>query len=111
MIESAPVKMPMPPAIVKSGGITYAVGGIWLKIPDDTTYSNLHLYAVHERIELPKPLQKFAVKSSNGRTKYIVEVWNDKKITCNCSGYRFRNKCKHASAVQKAVVNRRKGKG
>jgi len=110
MIERAPVKMPMPPAIMKSGGITYAVGGIWVRIPDGTTHENLHNYAVYVPPEIKKPLQKFSVKSSNGTKKYVVEVWTD-KVTCDCSGYRWRNKCKHASAVQKAVINRPKGKG
>jgi hypothetical protein len=111
MIESYPAKMNQPPAILVSGGKTYAVGGNWVEIPNGTTRENLHLYAIYERPELPKPMQKYSVKSSNGKSKYIVEVWNDKKITCDCSGYRFRNKCKHASAVQKAVFNRPKGKG
>lgn len=110
MIDAAPVKMLLPPAIMKSGGKTYAVGGIWVEVPDGTTFENLHKYAVYEKPEIEKPTQKFHVSSTNGRTKYVVEVWKN-KITCNCSGYKFRNKCKHASAVQKAVINRPKGKG
>lgn len=108
MIESAPkypVEMPMKPAIMKSvdGTKTYAVGGSvpWVLIPNDTTMENLHHYAVMKKIEMPKLLKKYGVRSSNGRTQYIVEVWNNGKTTCNCSGFRWRAKCKHTKAVNK----------
>lgn len=111
MIESAPVKMEMPPAIIKCSHGTYAVGGNWVKIPDNTTFETLHRYAVYEVIEPEKPTGKYLVKSANGSKKYTVQTWKNSKVTCDCSGFRWRNKCKHASAVQKAVINRPKGKG
>lgn len=101
MIETKyPVKVPQPPAIMISQGKKYAVGGVWVRIPDDTTFENLYKYVTYEKMVPEQPLKKFHVSSSRGNTKYLIEVWNE-KITCSCSGYRWRNKCKHTAAVKK----------
>jgi hypothetical protein len=97
-----PVKMPQPPALITSFGQRYAVGGIWVKVPADTTFENLAQYAVYNPPEIKKPINKFHVSSTKSKNKYTVEVWEN-KITCNCSGYRWRNKCKHADAVKKSL--------
>ena len=97
--------MPMNPAIMKSldGNETYAVGGDvpWILIPNGTTQENLHLYAVRKVWQVKKPIKKFGVMASNGKKQYIVDVWGDGKITCDCSGFKWRAKCKHQSAVKK----------
>ena len=85
-----------------SFGKKYAVGGIWVPIPDHVTFDNLKEYVIYETVEEQKPIKKFLVSSSAGKTKYTIEVWEN-KITCNCSGYRWRNKCKHTDAVKKSL--------
>lgn len=101
MIETKPVKMLQPPAIIISNGQKYAVGGNWVKIPNDVTHENLHIYAIYERTEIEKPTKKYLVSSSRGNKKYSVEVWKNGNVTCDCSGYKWRNKCKHSQAVKK----------
>ena len=100
-----PVEMPVGPAIMKSldGNETYAVGGDvpWILIPNGTTQENLHLYAVRKVWQVKKPIKRFGVMASNGKKQYIVDVWGDGKITCDCSGFKWRAKCKHQSAVKK----------
>jgi len=80
----------------------YAVGGgQWLPVPEGTTIDNVHLYMRKKEYVTEAPLKKYEVKSK-GKT-YKVEVWKNKSITCECSGFRYRKTCKHAVGVQKVV--------
>ena len=100
-----PVEMPMNPGIITSldGKETYAVGGSvpWVLIPNGTKIEDLHHYAIWKPWEPKKPIKKYGVTASNGTKQYIVQVWADGNITCDCSGYKWRAKCKHEKAVKK----------
>ena len=48
-------------------------------------------------------VRAFRVKSSNKKSEYLVTVVG-KKVECNCPGYTYRHKCKHADAVRKKVA-------
>ncbi len=95
-----PISVSMSPGILISNGQKYAVAGEWIPIPMEVGMHNLHEYVRYEPAKVESPLKKFSVKSSNGKTKYLVEVW-PAKITCNCSGFRWRQKCKHTAAIKK----------
>jgi len=76
-------------------------GGAWLPVPDDTTMDNVHLY-MRKREYVPNlPIKRYEVKT-NGKA-YKVEVWKDKSISCECTGFRYRKTCKHSQAIQKMV--------
>ena len=95
-----PVEVPMPPAIFRStvSGKTYAIGGVWVEIPDGTTREDLHKYVVYKK---PKyDVKEWKVTSSSGST-YTVRRINGDHYTCNCPGFKFRKKCKHVAKVIK----------
>lgn len=93
-----PVEVNMNPAIYKStiDGKTYAIGGIWVEVPDGTTLDDVHKYAVYNP---PKhDVKTWKVKSSSGST-YTVRRINGERYTCDCPGFKWRNKCKHTAKV------------
>lgn len=101
MLETKyPIEVLVPPAITVCNGIKYAVAGVWIPIPNDVTHDDLEKYVIWKRPEVEKPLNRYFVASKSGNKKYTVLVWKS-KITCDCSGYRWRAKCKHADAVKK----------
>lgn len=101
MVETNyPVIVHTPPGIFRTDKQDYAVAGCWIPIPKGVTIETLPQYVLWKPIEVEKPIKKYFVKATRGEKKYTVEVWSD-KVTCNCSGYRWRAKCKHATAVKK----------
>lgn len=48
-------------------------------------------------------VRAFRVKSSNKKSEYLVTVVG-KKVECNCPGFTYRHKCKHADAVRTKVA-------
>ncbi len=95
-----PVKVNYPPAIFKSvvNGKTYAIGGVWVEVPDGTTLADVHKYAVYEKPQYD--IKTWKVKSSSGST-YTVQRINGDRYTCNCPGFKFRKRCKHVEKVMK----------
>lgn len=104
-----PVEFPMSPAIFRTadGTKTYAVGGAapWILIPNGTKFEDLHLYAIHKKWQPKKPTKKYGVTASNGKRQYIVYMWDNGNTTCDCSGFKWRAKCKHERAVKKLNRN------
>jgi len=102
--QKYPVESMYHPVLIKSpdGKQLYAVGGgMWVPVPAETTMQNIHLYMRKKEHVQNLPIKKYQVKSKN--KAYKVEVWKDKSITCECSGFRYRRACKHSTAVQKLV--------
>ena len=99
-----PVESPYDPCLIRGadGKQLYAVGGgAWLPVPDDTTIENVHFYMKRKEYVTNLPIKRMQVKIKG--KAYKVEVWKDKSITCECTGFRYRKDCKHVQAVQKMV--------
>ena len=47
-------------------------------------------------------VRAFRIKSKSSGNEYIVTVTGS-KVECNCVGFQFRHKCKHATAVQEKI--------
>ena len=104
--QKYPVESTYDPCLIRGadGKQLYAVGGgAWLPVPDDTTLENVHLYMKRKEYVPNLPIKRMQV-TIKGKA-YKVEVWKDKTITCECTGFRYRKNCKHVQAVQKAVKN------
>jgi len=43
-----PVKAPMRPGLWRNGDKLYAIGGMCVEVPPDTTMETLHLYMIHD---------------------------------------------------------------
>ena len=99
-----PVECQHPPVLLRSADgkqLFAAGGGAWIPVPDDTTMANIHLYMRKKERAQNLPIKRMQVKIKD--KAYKVEVWKDKSITCECTGFRFRKSCKHVQAVQKMV--------
>ena len=44
----------------------------------------------------------FRVKSTDKKREYVVTV-RDGKVDCNCTGFTYHHKCKHAEAVKRKL--------
>ena len=47
-------------------------------------------------------VRAFRVKSTDGKREYIVTL-SGNKVSCNCTGFTYHHKCKHADAVRRKV--------
>lgn len=47
-------------------------------------------------------VRAFRIKSKSSGNEYTVTVTGS-KVECNCVGFQFRHKCKHATAVQEKI--------
>lgn len=77
-----------PPALAKLNGKLFIVPG-YIEVPNDTTLDNIQWIR-------PKVAKTNIVTKHVG--KYVLNIHSNGKITCDCPGYTFRRKCKHAEA-------------
>lgn len=65
----------------------------------------LDSYMVYQPTNVITVTKKFLVKSEkkNSTSEYIVEVFNNKEIVCNCMGFKFKKKCKHTLKVKEGL--------
>lgn len=87
----------VPPALFRSTrGNTYAIAGsVWVKVPDTTTFDDLHKYITYKAPEYVRvPGEKtWSIKGSRGNL-YTVKL-SEGSYSCDCAGYAFRRKCRH----------------
>jgi len=76
-----------PPAIATLGGKTYAVP-TWTEVPAGTTLN---------MIEWVRPIIKEPTVKTKHVGKYILKIYDNGKVTCDCPGFTYRRKCKHSA--------------
>lgn len=96
-----PLQVTVPPAIFRMGGVTYAIAGVWIEIPSETTYSDLNKYVVYTpgrfpartaAVPMPKPKDDIVIL---GRVEKYDIVKRKGKVCCTCPGFVFRKSCRH----------------
>jgi len=75
------------PAITVLGGKTIVMP-TWTVVPDGTTLDD---------IDWIRPVQVKAQVKKKHVGKYIVEIYDNGKVTCDCPGFTYRRKCKHSA--------------
>lgn len=76
-----------PPALAELGGKLYAVPS-WTEVPKGTTLSML---------KWNKPAQVKVEVVTKHVGKYIINIYTNGKVTCDCPGFTYRRKCKHSA--------------
>ena len=97
-----PVRVSMNPAIVRLPTGTFAVSGVWIRVPDGTTRADLPKYMTWEPpvIEPEAPqAARWTITGSKGDS-YRVEAYSG-FWRCSCRGYEFRRKCRHIEEVKR----------
>ena len=92
-----PIRVSMPPALLKGHDQTFIVAGCMIPVPEGTTRADFDRWVIYERPT--GPLQVFKVPSSSGGT-YTVKQLRDKSWTCSCPGYKFHGRCKHIDSLK-----------
>ncbi|MAF79866.1 hypothetical protein CL629_02175 [bacterium] len=95
----------MNPALIESpnGGWYVVAGGAWIPVPEGTRLSDINWVNNPQKSPaLGASSYTKEVKGSKGDT-YTVEVWSDGRTACNCMGFLYRRKCKHALALKGKV--------
>ena len=97
------VKVPWPPALSEFRGQKYAIcGSVWLPVPPETTWDDLHKYM--DWSTEPKASdaseRSIQIEGSKGNIYNVrrsaAGVWS-----CNCAGYGWRGKCRHIEEAKK----------
>ena len=93
-----PVKVTMPPAIMRGVDKTFIVAGCMIQVPHDITKEDIPKYVTYERPVTNAKVWK--VKSPSGST-YTVKRYDDGRYNCDCQGFKFYKRCKHVKSVSK----------
>lgn len=100
-----PVQVPYPPILFVGSTGTYAVGGVWIRVPDGTKREDLHLYAVCEpsyTVNTDK-IRHFTAIGSKGDTYKITD--HNGQWSCTCHGFTYNRKCKHIESFKNPDQN------
>lgn len=97
-----------PPFIANVLSGTYCIiDGKWTPIDPNITihqlrerWIKLDLFPQQEMVV--EETKEFKVKSSDGKKNYIVTV-KINSITCTCTGFGYRNRCKHVDEIKKGL--------
>lgn len=100
-----PVKVPYPPVLFVGSTGTYAVGGMWVRIPDGTKREDIYQYAVCDRevVTFAPKFQKYQVMGSKGDTYEVVN--SSDSWSCTCHGFAFNKRCKHITSLKSGNAN------
>jgi len=92
-----PVKVTMPPALMKSNdrGKTCIVAGCIVPVPDGTTKEDMHKYVTYTRPS--SNFQTWKIESNSGSMYTVTKRSNS--FSCTCAGFKFYRKCKHINEV------------
>lgn len=75
------------PAITVLNGKTIVMP-TWTVVPEGTTLDD---------IDWIRPVQVKAQVKKKHVGKYIVEIHDNGRVTCDCPGFTYRRKCKHSA--------------
>ena len=75
------------PAIAVLNGRTLVMP-TWTEVPAGTTLDD---------IDWIRPVQVKAKVEMKHVGKYIVNIYEDGRVTCDCPGFTYRKKCKHSA--------------
>lgn len=75
------------PAIVVLGDRTIVMP-TWTVVPQGTTLND---------IDWIRPVQEKSEVKVKHVGKYIVNIYDNGKVTCDCPGFTYRKKCKHSA--------------
>lgn len=94
----------LPPTVITAptNGTHYFVcGGVWQVVTQNFTLQDAYdnwIRKSYTKESVQKQDKIVRVKSSDGKKEYTVIVSNN-KVSCSCTGFGFRNKCKHVNQV------------
>lgn len=93
-----PIKVTMPPAIMRGDDKTWIVAGCMIQVPNDITKEDIPKYATYNRKQ--HDVKTWKVKSSSGST-YTIKCYDSERYECSCQGFKFYKRCKHIAKVCK----------
>ena len=96
----------LPPTVIKSvvdNKRYFVCGGIWQEVHEAFSLDDAYSHWIKKTYNVKKFQQitkdkTVSVPSSDGKKTYTV-VLSPNKVTCTCTGFGFRNKCKHIEKV------------
>lgn len=94
-----PVRVSMPPALMKGADKTYIVAGCMIPVPHDTKKEDISKYVTYERHV--HDIKTWKISSSSG-SSYTVKCYDGERYTCSCPGFKFHKRCKHINKQKTA---------
>mgnify|MGYP001465727408 CR=1 FL=1 len=96
-----PVKVTMPPALMRGPDKTWIVAGCMIQVPQGTTQEEMHKWVTYVP---PAPPQNVWKISSSSGGSYTVNRWPNGSWTCSCPGHKFHKRCKHVTEAKKLAA-------
>lgn len=91
-----PVKVSMPPAIMKGVDKTWIVAGCMIQVPNSTTKDDIANWVTYTP---PASTVSTWIPSSRGGS-YKVSMRKGGQWSCGCDGYKFYRKCRHINKAK-----------